>query len=54
MYIKISKTFSGIDEDYKRKKLVKDIEIVLKKKKKKSIVVNITKISQKTKNKKAC
>ena len=43
MYIKISKTLSGIEEDYKRKKLVKDAKIVLKKKKKKSMVVNITK-----------
>ena len=43
MYIKISKTLSGIEEDYERKKLVKDAKIVLKKKKKKSMVVNITK-----------
>ena len=43
MYIKISKTLSGIEEDYKRKKLVEDAKIVLKKKKKKSMVVNITK-----------
>ena len=42
------------NKDYKKnkKKLVKDIKIVLKKKKKesKNMVVNITKISQKMKN----
>ena len=34
-----------------QKKLAKDIKIFLKKKKKKSMVVNVTKISQKMKNK---
>ena len=57
IYIKMSKTLSA--KYYKenkrkiKKKLMKDIKIFLKKKKKKSenMVVNVTKISQKMKNK---
>ena len=57
IYIKMFKTLSA--KYYKenkrkiKKKLMKDIKIFLKKKKKKSenMVVNVTKISQKMKNK---
>ena len=53
----MSKTLSAKyyqqNKERRQKKLVKDIKIFLKKKKKKSgyMVMNITKISQKTKNK---
>ena len=42
-----------IKKDYKKKKLVKDIKIFLRKKKKKSnnMVVKVTKVSEKMKNK---
>ena len=57
MYIKMSKRLSAkyYQENKERlqKNLVKDIKMFLKKKKKKSgnMVVNVTKISQKMKNK---
>ena len=57
IYIKISFHLSAKDyqenKERQQKKLVKDILVFLKKKKKKSnnMVVNVTKISQKTKNK---
>ena len=55
VFIKISKTFSAkyYQENTERlqKKVVKDIKIVLKKKKKKrGDMMNVTKISQKMKN----
>ena len=47
-----AKYFEKNKEDYKTKKLVKDIIIFLKKKKKSNnMVVNVTKISQKMKRK---
>ena len=48
----LSAKYQKIKKDYK-KQLTKDVKIILKNKKKKSgnIVVNVTKISQKMKNK---
>ena len=57
MYVKMSKTLSAKyhqqNKERLQKKLVKDIKIFLKKKKKKHgiMCVNVTKISQKMKNK---
>ena len=48
-----AKYYQENKESHKKKKLVKDIKIFLKKKKKKSdnMVVNVTKLFQKMKNK---
>ena len=53
MFKTVSAKYYHENKERLQKKLVKDIKIVLKKKKKKSdnMVVNVTKISQKMKNK---